>query len=201
MEGDQAHAGLADARVIAASVREPGMFGVIFERHYTGVHGYLSRRAGPAVADDLASATFVVAFERRASFLESADSARPWLLGIATNLLRNQWRSERRGLAALARLAAGTRGGPGSEGSSADPDLRSSMLRALAELDGDHRDVLLLHAWEGLSYREIATALGVPVGTVRSRIARGRARLRSLMGVPGPGDPGGAGALRQEVCE
>jgi DNA-directed RNA polymerase specialized sigma24 family protein len=79
--------------VIAASVARPELFSRIFDRHFVLVHAYLTRRIGRVMADDLASATFTVAFERRGSFRADADSAHPWLLGIASNLMRNQWRA------------------------------------------------------------------------------------------------------------
>jgi RNA polymerase sigma-70 factor (ECF subfamily) len=173
--------GGSDASLIAASLREPELFGAIFDRHFPAVHGYLSRRVGRGPADDLAASTFTTAFERRRSFRAQADSARPWLFGIATNLLRNQWRAEERALAAVGRLqwavATSPRAGWPGEGPG-DPGLLGA---ALAELDSDQRDVLLLHAWEGFSYEEIAEALGIPVGTVRSRLSRGRERLRAAL--------------------
>jgi RNA polymerase sigma-70 factor (ECF subfamily) len=183
----------SDAAVIGDSLGRPEAFEAIFDRHFDAVWRYLARRAGSSRADDLASATFVVAFERRHAFRDAASSARPWLFGIATNLLRNELRSEQRALSAIARVASDVgRGDP-------DPAPVESMdLPALlAGLDADQRDVLLLFAWEGLSYREIAVALGVPVGTIRSRLARARARLRAERDRPGAVVRGD----RQEVTE
>ncbi len=135
----------------------------------------------------------MVAFERRHGFREAASSARPWLFGIATNLLRNELRSEQRALSAIARVASDAgRGDPD------DPSGEAMDLPALlAGLEPRQRDVLVLFAWEGLSYREIAVALEVPVGTVRSRLARARARLRAQRDQPG----GLARGDRQEVTE
>ncbi|HEY1521795.1 MAG TPA: RNA polymerase sigma factor [Solirubrobacteraceae bacterium] len=167
----------SDAALIEGSWSEPGVFGAIFDRHFDAVRGYLARRVGPGRADDLASSTFVVAFERRRRFRREATTARPWLLGIATNLLRNERRAEQRALELVGRLGSG-------EPVSAPDDVAefSRVGEVLATLDPDQRDVLLLYAWEELSYEEIATALGVPVGTVRSRLSRGRTALRSLLG-------------------
>jgi len=172
----------SDATLIARSLAEPEMFATIFDRHFAAIHRYLARRVGSARADDLASQTFAVAFERRTSFKADVESARPWLFGIATNLMRNAARSEQRLLAAVARLDAESAG-----------DLQEEVERTLARvdasrevdriaailvaLDSDQRDVLLLHAWGDLSYEEIAQALSVPVGTVRSRLSRVRAKL------------------------
>jgi len=155
---------------------------VIFDRHFRGVHRYLLRRVGRELADDLASATFTVAFERRHSFRTASDSAFPWLLGIATNLLRNYRRSEQRALEAVAKLGdTGT--AFAGDGVGDDRDLAG----ALAGLDPDQRDVLLLYAWADLTYEEIAGTLGVPVGTVRSRMSRARAQLRSELSGTGTG--------------
>jgi DNA-directed RNA polymerase specialized sigma24 family protein len=166
----------ADAVVIERSLSDPGVFGVIFDRHFDAVYGYLARRVGSSRADDLASSTFVVAFERRRDFRAEAGSARPWLFGIATNLLRNEWRAQKRTLALLGRLRP--REVPGAV---SDPAGVSGVGELVAGLDPGQRDVLLLYAWEDLSYEEIAVVLGIPVGTVRSRLARARASLRSLL--------------------
>lgn len=166
----------SDAREIRASLTRPERFETVFHRHHAAVRAYLHRRVGPEPADDLASATFVVAFERRAGFRADADSARPWLLGIATNLLRNEWRAEQRALAGLAALRASV--AVGIEAKAVD---QTDLAAALAALEPDQRDVLLLHAWEELTYAEIAAALDVPVGTVRSRMSRACARLRAAL--------------------
>jgi RNA polymerase sigma-70 factor, ECF subfamily len=178
---------ISDSATIAGSLERPESFAGIFDRHYVAVHRYLARRASSAEADDLASMTFVVAFERRRSFRPDSTSARPWLLGIATNLLRERHRVERRERGTLVLLNAeraadahSASGGPETE----------RLAEALATLDSAQRDVLLLHAWEELSYEEIAEALEIPIGTVRSRLARARAHLRSrLDSPPAPMDP------------
>lgn len=167
----------SDAEAITASLSRPELFADVFRRHFDAVHAYLARRTGAGRADDLAANVFVIAFERRGSFRADADSARPWLLGIATNALRNEWRSERRALELLTelRLAAGS-----SEAGGAS-DREAPLAAALTELSPDQRDVLLLHVWEDLSYDDIAQALEIPIGTVRSRLARARERLRSTL--------------------
>ena len=174
----QTGAAAPDAAVIAQSLSRPEAFGAIFDRHFGAVHGYLARRVGNARADDLASSTFVIAFDRRRQFRPDATTARPWLLGIATNLLRSEWRAERRALDVLGRIAQPVQGFPSAD----EPAGAERLAQGLAELDSDQRDVLLLHAWEELSYEEIAAALAIPVGTVRSRLSRARARLRSALG-------------------
>ena len=164
-----------DGISIARSIAAPEAFSAIFDRHFRGVHRYLSRRVGRELADDLAAATFTVAFERRRSFRTDSDSAFPWLLGIATNLVRNHRRSEQRLLETVARLGQTGAVFAGAVGATDDRDLAG----VLAGLDPDQRDVLFLYAWADLTYDEIATTLGVPVGTVRSRLSRARAQLPS----------------------
>ena len=162
------------------------MFGIVFDRHFAVVHRYLARRVGRSRADDLAAQTFVVAFARRGIFDQSVASARPWLLGIATNLMRNELRAEQRLLRALARLESGSTGDLAEE-------VERSLARAsavaevaqvastLGALDPDQRDVLLLYAWGDLSYKQIASALAVPIGTVRSRLSRARSALKRAL--------------------
>jgi len=145
----------------------------------------LTRRIGRMMADDLASGTFTVAFERRGSFRADAHSARPWLLGIASNLMRNQWRTEQRAMAVLSRLSSDVAAVTHRELDADAETLGGELLaKVLGELDHGPRDVLLLYAWEGLSYEEIAAALEVAVGTVRSRLARARERMRIALAVP-----------------
>lgn len=155
----------------------PQAFEEIFDRHFDALHRYLARRAGRQHADDLTSQTFVVAFERRTRFRLDASDARPWLLGIATKLLANDRRAEQRRLEAVGQLSGDARHTLSPASSALDSD--GDVARALAKLDVAQRDVLLLHAWGELSYEEIADALGIPVGTVRSRLARARANLRA----------------------
>jgi RNA polymerase sigma-70 factor (ECF subfamily) len=162
--------------VIARSLSDPSAFGVIFDRHFEAVHRYLARRVGETAADDLAASTFTVAFERRRTFRREATTARPWLFGIATNLVRNERRAEQRALELLVRIRPAVSVVGPSEGEDA-----ARLADALGRLDPGQRDVLLLYAWEELSYEEIAAALRVRVGTVRSRLARARAHLRDAL--------------------
>jgi len=157
-------------------MQEPDWFGVIFDRHFDAVFGYLARRTGRSGAEDLVSTTFTVAFERRNRFRPDATSARPWLFGIATNLLRAERRAENRALIALGSLDAA-----GVTVDQRDTGDLAHVEQLLAALDQGQRDVLLLHAWEELSYEEIAEALEIPIGTVRSRLARARARLQAAL--------------------
>jgi RNA polymerase sigma-70 factor (ECF subfamily) len=171
-----------DGRAIAASLRDPEAFEAVFARHFDVVWRYACRRAGAQVADDVASQTFVVAFDQRRKFRDGVCTARPWLLGIATNLLRRHRRTELSRLRAHA--AAPVDRAPGIE----DAVDRASAARlapvaaqALAKLSRRDREILALLAWAELTYEEIAQALDVPVGTVRSRAHRARARIRELL--------------------
>jgi RNA polymerase sigma factor (sigma-70 family) len=170
---------------MAASLHEPQRFAALFDRHARAVHRYVASRVRAGDVDDVVSETFVAAFRTRARYDPAYENARPWLLGIATNVLRQHRRSERRRLARLRMIVRAS-----------DPDLDPAervsaavdnaaetdrVTRALARLDDRHRDVLLLAASTELTYEEIARALGIPVGTVRSRLARGRRRLRELL--------------------
>jgi RNA polymerase sigma factor (sigma-70 family) len=168
---------LTDAQAIVRSLADPDAFVVVFERHFSLIHRYVRVRAGDVDADDLAAQTFEIAFRRRRDYDSSRDDARPWLFGIAINLLSEHGRHRRRSLTAVTRLLA--RDGHGAQEvveSSGDgaPDLR----RALASVREEDRDLLFLHACLDLTYDECAVALGVAVGTVRSRLHRVRERLR-----------------------
>jgi RNA polymerase sigma factor (sigma-70 family) len=173
-----------DAELINASLSDPPAFGALFDRHFAAIHRYLRRRVGTDLADDLASETFVQAFGSRLTYLQERQDARPWLFGIASNLLRRHYRVERSRLLAHAR--AGTVAERGMEPDGVEDRLDAAaagpiVARALASLRAQERDVLLLFAWAGLSYEEISEALQIPVGTVRSRLSRARARARELL--------------------
>ena len=166
---------LTDGELITQSSARADAFHEVFNRHFTAIHRYLARRVGRDRAEDLASQTFTVAFTRRATFRTDASDARPWLFGIATNLLMNERRAEQRSLEAVARIQAQ----PLRVAAQLACDgLDHEVAASLAELDPDQRDVLLMFAWGELSYEEIASALAIPVGTVRSRMSRARSQLR-----------------------
>lgn len=172
----------ADAEEILASVGEPERFAVIFDRHYAAIRDYLGRRIDTSRADDLAAETFVVAFRRRTAYDATYASALPWLFGIAVNLLRRHRRQEHRELRAYARAASELSRRPNESDAHAMPaDLASQLANAVRSLKHRDRDVLFLYACADLSYAEISRALGIPVGTVRSRLARGRKQVRELL--------------------
>jgi RNA polymerase sigma-70 factor (ECF subfamily) len=166
-------------------VPDPGpVFGQLFDAHARSMHRYLARRIGDESAHDLVGETFLVALRRRDSYRPELGTARSWLYGIATNLLRHHVRSETRALRATARLArVGDRTTAGHDGRVAeqvDAQTRAAQLAgALAKLSVADRDTLLLVAWAGLEPSEVAEALGVPPGTIRSRLHRLRRWLRA----------------------
>lgn len=172
-----------DSDAIAASAVTPADFAAIFDRHFDAVHGYLQRRIGPDLADELSAETFLVAFDKRARYDVSRPDARPWLFGIATNLLRRHHRDELRQLRAYARSASDPvlDAFDGVEARVDASNVRRELVDALTRVPAEELDVLLLFAWADFSYAEVAEALEVPVGTVRSRLSRARARLRTAL--------------------
>ena len=179
----------ADARVIEQSWTQPERFAAIFERYFARIHQYLARRVGDKTADDLAAEVFVVAFAQRQRYDLARDCARPWLYGIATNLVGTHRRQEQRRYRALARTDA-RQVSPSDEDLVADRVSASAtgpaLAAALAALEAGDRDVLLLVALAGLDYQEVAQALGIPYGTVGSRLNRARKRLREALGGANP---------------
>lgn len=176
--------GRPDSELIAGSRTEPAMFSEIFDRHHRELYRYLRSRVGAELAADLAAETFVTAFARRGAYRAETPDARPWLYGIAHNLLRNHKRHEQRRLAAYARHGAEPLADPAALAEFSLADARADggrLARVLAKMPAGDRDVLLLFAWADMSYAEVAQALDIPVGTVRSRLNRARRQLRTLV--------------------
>jgi len=168
-----------DAEFVASSVRDPDAFTQLFERHWHALFRFCQSRAGSA-GEDIAAETFRVAFDRRRRYDARYGDARPWLFGIATNLLRDHFRSARRDEQKLTRSAAlDSPAHSGDELNELERQLLGPQLAdALQGLPAADRDALLLLAWADLDYEQISQALGVPIGTVRSRIHRARQRVR-----------------------
>lgn len=177
-----------DAQLITSSQDAPQDFALLFDRHAVAIHRYVARRLGSSEADDLVGQTFLIAFERRHRYHESSAGALPWLYGIATNLVRRRRRDEVRQYRAYSRSdPAGSLDGAdilaAEVASRVDAESASRALAGvLAGLRQSERDVLLLYAWEDLSYPEIADAMDIPVGTVASRLHRARRALRTALG-------------------
>jgi RNA polymerase sigma factor (sigma-70 family) len=180
----------SDAELIAASLRDPELFAGVFDRHYAVIAGYLRRRLERSMADELAAETFLRAFDGRGRYDVARGDALPWLFGIATHLLSRHRRGEERRLRAFARAARPAR----EEREFDDVESRLDAVAAspvlagaLASLGPSDREVLLLYAWADLSYTEISVALGIPVGTVRSRLHRARDQVRKRLEGDGVG--------------
>ncbi|SEG27914.1 RNA polymerase sigma-70 factor, ECF subfamily [Nonomuraea solani] len=175
----------APAEVAVRALDDADEFAEVFDAHFGEIHTYVAQRLGPDHAEDIVAETFLTAFRKRAQYDPSRAGVRAWLYGIATNLIGKQRRLEARTLRALARCAPDT-DAPGHEESVAvrvsAQSLRPELAAALAGLDRRDRDVLLLVALAGLSHEEIATALGIPYGTVGSRLSRARKKLRARLG-------------------
>lgn len=170
-------------------------FEALFLRHHATVHAYLARRSGRDAADDLAGEVFCRAFRARDRFDDRSPDAIGWLIGIARNLLHERRRSREREHRNLRRavldptIAHAAIDGPGVAADVPEQvDRRDELARvrtALGQIPDALVEPLLLLAWERLSYGEIAAALDIPVGTVRSRIARSRSRLAELLALSG----------------
>ena len=171
-----------DAELIEASLRVTEKFAVIFDRHAPHIQRYLARRLGQQVADDLLAETFLVAFSKRQRYDPSRPDARPWLYGIATNLVGQHRREEVRRYRMPSAVPDVDDHADRVAADVTAQAMRSMLTGALGALSAEDRDVLLLVAWEQLSYLEIAEALAIPVGTVRSRLNRARRKVRAALG-------------------
>jgi RNA polymerase sigma-70 factor (ECF subfamily) len=165
-------------------------FGILFQRHAKIIYNYCFRRVGDwGQAEDLLSIVFLEAWRHRDRDLDG-NQVVPWLYGIATNVIRNQRRSERRFAAALRRIPAPSPEADFADIADARADDERQIRRALSlirRLPQHEQDVFVLCAWMGLSYEHAAIALSVPSGTVRSRLSRARQRLSELERIDGTG--------------
>jgi RNA polymerase sigma factor (sigma-70 family) len=165
---------MTDAEVIKRSIGDGSLFAIVYDRHHRDIHRFARARVGVDLADDVASKTFVVAFRQRGGYELSRPDARPWLFGIAVNLVHRHRRTEQRRLRALARVAADGR----TIGERGELRIDPGLAAALLALSSAERNLILLHAWAGLSYEQLADALSLPLGTVRSRLHRTSLKLR-----------------------
>jgi RNA polymerase sigma-70 factor (ECF subfamily) len=176
----------SDAELVESSWADPEAFTTLFDRHFASVYSFCARRTGASVGEEMASEAFCRAFAGRHDYDLAQPNARPWLLGIALNVVRERLRTVGRADAAYGRAAAF------ASASAVDPatfvaaalDARQDLAmiaKALVGFPTEEVETLLLHIWDELSYIECADALGVPVGTVRSRLNRLRNRLRAVL--------------------
>lgn len=179
-----------DAVVITRSLRHPESFGVIYDRHAPAIYRYVTRRLGPAAADDLVADTFLTAFRKRSDYDPAQASARPWLYGIATRLIGRHRRDEVRFFRAMARTGVDPAAEPLADQVTSRVAAQAAsreLAAAIAALPSAYRDVLLLIA-SGLGYQEAAVALGVPIGTISSRLLRARRQMRAAIADPAQAD-------------
>lgn len=170
-----------DSEIIARSLADPEAFSGIFERYIRPVGAYIRRRMGADAVEDALSETFLVAFRRRASFDLGVESALPWLLGIATRIVKRHRADEARHWRSFDAASGAAHHGDGGHSAADERMDADATLRALAPriaaLSARDRDTLMLYAWADLTYEQIAQALRIPVGTVRSRLNRVRRKL------------------------
>jgi RNA polymerase sigma-70 factor (ECF subfamily) len=177
-----------------ADLLDADSFTALYDRHARALLRYCARRVGTAAAEDVVAQTFLLAFERRGNYDPQRSGALPWLYGIATNVLRRHRRDEVRAYRALARAGvdplfradAVMDSHDQRIGEQTDASMAARRVAGvLAGLPHRQRDVLLLVAFAELEYDEVATSLGIPIGTVRSALHRARAKLRAALGAEG----------------
>lgn len=174
-----------DADLIRRSIDHPEQFAGLFDRYVEQIHRYVARRLGVQAADDIVAETFLTAFRCRAAYDHARPLARPWLYGIATNLIARHRRDEERFLRALSRTGVEPLPEPMADaviGRVAAQEEDRRLAGALTGLSKGDRDVLLLVAVGELAYEEVSEALGIPVGTVRSRLHRARKKAKAALG-------------------
>jgi RNA polymerase sigma factor (sigma-70 family) len=184
---------LSDADIVRASIRDPGRFGEIFDRHAYDILRYTSARLGGNLAEDVTAETFLAAFRARGRYDLSRGNARPWLYGIAIRQIGKHTRAERRYRQALGRVQAETVTadfGDRVADRVAAEQLRPRLSAVLSGLPRQDRELLLLVAWTDLTYEESAQALGLSVSAVKSRLHRIRLRTRQALGGAGSALPG-----------
>jgi RNA polymerase sigma factor (sigma-70 family) len=178
-----------DADVIRASWTDPDRFAALYDRYAAQLYRYAYQRVGPQAAEDVVADTFLAAFGQRTSYDLARPDARPWLYGILTRKLARHHRTERADYRALSKAVPdGVVDGPADRVAArvTAAAARAQLAAALARLSAADRDVLLLFAWGQLSYDEIAAALHIPPGTVRSRLNRARRKVREALGDTNP---------------
>ncbi|MEV4799291.1 RNA polymerase sigma factor [Nonomuraea sp. NPDC049421] len=180
---------LDDSTELLLSATDPERFAAIFDAHFAEIHRYVASRLGASAAEDVVADIFLTAFRNRSRYDPARGSVRTWLYGIATNQISTQRRAELRALRAMARKPPD----PAAEGPEhrvvtrvTAQGLQPAIAKAIAGLNDGDRDVLLLVALAELSHDEVAAALGIPYGTVGSRLNRARKKLRAALGDANP---------------
>lgn len=186
----------SDAEIIKAAGKNLSEFAVIFRRHYRRVYRFTAGAAGDTQGEDLAADVFIRAMGALDRYDEKYETALPWLLGIASNLVLVHYRSLGRQKQALARLERRDQHRwDDTEEDTLDrvwAELERPLIaRAIRDLPSGQSSVLLLRALGDMSYREIAEVLGINVGTVRSRLNRARETMRESLSALDTGEADG----------
>ncbi|MGP3936805.1 RNA polymerase sigma factor [Nonomuraea sp. KM88] len=175
---------VTDAELVAQYRRNSDRFTEVHDRYFRDIYLYVAGRLDTQAAEDIAAETFLLAFDQRDRFDPARGGLRPWLFGIATNLVARHRRKEARHYRALSRMAPE----PAAEGpensvvtSVSAQRMQPRLAQALATLSKGERDVLLLVALGQLGYDEVAQALGISPGTVGSRLSRARAKFHAII--------------------
>ena len=169
----------------AVAAGDETAFGTLFDRHSRAVYNHAFRLSGSwSVAEDATQATFVVAWRKRDAVRLVHGTALPWLLVVAGNHVRTEWRSARRRRALLGRLPTEHDPDPADDVAGRLDDERQMrrVLAAVRRLPRAEREAVALCLWSGVGYPEAAVVLGVTEVAVRSRVSRARARLATLLG-------------------
>lgn len=173
-----------DGTAIERSWAVPERFGEIFDRHFVSISAFCARRVGPDLAEDIVNETFCVAFDQRRRYeTRQRPNARPWLMGIAINVMRNEFRRQLREKRAVDRIHVENHQ-PGNDAFVVNDFAATNKIErvriALAKLPNQELEALLLCVLEHRTYEQIAEIMQVPIGTVRSRIHRARKHLSEL---------------------
>lgn len=166
-----------------AQADDADAFGLLFERHAMAIYNFCFRRTGEwATAEDLTSIVFMEAWRRRDQTL-AQEKVLPWLYGIAVNVVRNRRRQQARYAEVLRRVPVARPEADFTDEVALrldDEQRMQSLLALLGKLPRRQRDVLVLCGWLDVSYDDAAYALGIPVGTVRSRLSRAREHFQRV---------------------
>jgi RNA polymerase sigma factor (sigma-70 family) len=176
----------------AVAVGDEAAFGTLFDRHSRAVYNHAFRLSGSwSVAEDVTQATFLVAWRKRGSVQLTHGTALPWLLVVAGNHVRTEWRSARRRRVLLGRMPTEYDPDPADDvaGRLDDERAMGRILAAVRRLPRAEREAVALCLWSGVGYPEAAAVLGITEVAVRSRISRARARLARQLHTEAKEDP------------
>jgi len=176
----------SDSEILVAAANNPAAFKEIFERHFESVHRFVARQLDLECADDATAEVFLRALRGVSGYQARSPDALPWLLGIAANVVRAELRDRYRSRVRSLELIGAREHSARADGELETVGRLAEVQRALNTLSSEEREPLLMFAWLDQPYESIAVALGIPVGTVRSRIARARRQLRHELGMEGP---------------